>query len=418
MIKGKEYQQRKRVESSIYTKSYLQKSEDMQTLSKVIVSDRFLPILEDSAIKGSSIEVHEMNTALAMDLTAAYLFSLRAGTDFLRNVSYRKHWLAIFNSTKPYWSTVAELFYPAKVLSKFGIHLIPLSVSASFKEIGDWCLSMCTAASIGRDSETPDSRAVGYDRMVDVLEKQDTKASSGHPRDLEMASEMLDHIFAGHETIAITLTYLMYELSCNPDLQSELHTELAALDPQLTYPPAQAVPSSRALDALPLLDAIINETLRRWPVVPGPQPRVTPDDSKPICGFSGIPGGVRISASAYSLHRNEEVFPEPEAFRPKRWLVEKAKRDEMFRWLFTFGAGARMCLGTHFAYQGMVEKGRWLGWVSTLTDCYGLLVMKLVVAAIYTNYTTNIVEMGDMEDADGFVGRPKGNRLVLSFKHV
>ena len=44
--------------------------------------------------------------------------------------------------------------------------------------------------------------------------------------------------------------------------------------------------------------------------------------------------------------------------------------------------------------------------------------MKLVVAAIYANYITSIVEMGDMEDADGFVGRPKGNKLVLSFKHV
>ena len=44
--------------------------------------------------------------------------------------------------------------------------------------------------------------------------------------------------------------------------------------------------------------------------------------------------------------------------------------------------------------------------------------MKLIAAAIYTNYTTSLVEMGDMEDADGFVGRPKGNKLVLSFKHV
>ena len=327
----------------------------MHTLSRVIVSERFLPILQHSATKCCPIEVHEMNSALAMDFTTAFLFGLSAGTDFLGNVSYRKHWLALYDSTKAYWVTVAELLSPALTLRKFGIHLIPTSVFASLEEIGAWCLSMCAAASATHGSEIPGSHAIAYDRMVDGLEKQEMKASSAHPRDLEIASEMLDHIYAGHETIAITLTYLMYELSRTPNLQTDLRAELATLDPQLTYPPAQALPSCRALDALPLLDALINETLRRWPAVPGPQARITPKNSRDICGYSGIPAWVRISASAYSLHRNEEVFPEPEAFMPKRWLVGKGEREEMLRWLFTFGTGARMCLGTHLAYQGMSE---------------------------------------------------------------
>ena len=44
--------------------------------------------------------------------------------------------------------------------------------------------------------------------------------------------------------------------------------------------------------------------------------------------------------------------------------------------------------------------------------------MKLIIAAVYTNYTTTIAEESDMRQADGFVGWPLGNKLILSFQHV
>jgi hypothetical protein len=57
-----------------------------------------------------------------------------------------------------------------------------------------------------------------------------------HPKEMIIASEMLDHILAGHETTAITLTYVMYELSCQPSLQSKLRAEVRTLSPRLNYP--------------------------------------------------------------------------------------------------------------------------------------------------------------------------------------
>jgi cytochrome P450 len=147
-----------------------------------------------------------------------------------------------------------------------------------------------------------------------------------------IASEMLDHILAGHETTAITLTYMMYELSRQPSLQSKLRAEVRTLSPRLNYPTniPDDLPSSRSIDALPPLDAIIQETLRRYPAAAGSEPRVTPPGSTTIGDYSGIPGGVRISANQYTLHRNAKAFPDFETWKPERWLeADKEQKDEM-----------------------------------------------------------------------------------------
>jgi unspecific monooxygenase len=117
------------------------------------------------------------------------------------------------------------------------------------------------------------------------------------------------------------------------------------------------LPLSRSIDSLPLLDAILMETLRLRPSVPGSQPRIAPpsEPSSPIsiCGYTNIPAGTRVSAQAYSLHRNTEVFPEPELWKPERWLdANQFEKDEMMRWFWAFGSGGRMCIGNHLAVIG------------------------------------------------------------------
>ena len=239
----------------------------MAKFSKILVLDRFLPILQVTAVRSAHVDINELSFALAMDFATAYIFGLEAGSDFLRNVEFRKHWLALYQGIKGYRVTIAELKGPVQLMRKFGIHLVPARVVRSFSELGEWCLGMCAAASVSQESSDTAlwTKAVAYDQMVLGLEKSETKASS-HSRDLEIAFEMLGNINAGHVTIAVTLTYLMYELSRKPALQSELRAELQTLSPRLCYPSlSYDLPSPRSLDALPLLDALINETLRLYP---------------------------------------------------------------------------------------------------------------------------------------------------------
>lgn len=139
-------------------------------------------------------------------------------------------------------------------------------------------------------------------------------------------SEALDHLVAGHETSAITVTYLMHEMSQRPSLQSKRREELMTLSPPLQYPSegsndrGDRLPAPKNLDALPLLDALLQETSRLHSAAAGSQPRVTPDvpSGTSIEGYSNIPGGLRVSSNAYAIHRIAEVFPEPESWIPER----------------------------------------------------------------------------------------------------
>ena len=113
------------------------------------------------------------------------------------------------------------------------------------------------------------------------------------------------------------------------------------------------------------------------------------------------------------------MFPEPEKWLPERWDAEGEKREEMKRWFWAFSSGGRMCLGNHFALQGVCFLFLFFSFQSTMGGgADEFAEMKLVVAAVYSNYMTQIVDGEGMEQADTFVSGPVGGKCVLSFKHV
>lgn len=409
MLDNSSHSTQKRMLSNVYSKSYLQNSQDLQILSSTLLFKRFLPILHAASQIDNPVDILNLAEALGMDFTSGYLFGSANGTNFLSNVEYRNHWLelySIFKNQRP--------------------------KERAFGEIENWCISMCEAAEALETSDKsvdfPSTRPVVYGRLFEGHQKS---TSSSKQRNLIIASEMLDHLIAGHETSAITITYLMHELSRQPSLQRKLREELHSLSPPLIHPmSSQAafndtadalghLPTPLSIDRLPFLNAILQETLRLYAAAPASQPRVTPFSSVPttIQGYSNIPGGIIVSSSAYCLHRNAGTFPEPEKWLPERWLeAEKDKRVEMKRLFWAFGSGGRMCLGNNFAIQGMILEpfDRVLGGLMFSIN----IEMKLAIAAIYSNYTTIIVDDQGIEQSDSYISRPVGNKLILRFEHV
>ncbi|KAI5309195.1 hypothetical protein KEM55_003830, partial [Ascosphaera atra] len=158
------------------------------------------------------------------------------------------------------------------------------------------------------------------------------------------------------------------------------------------------LPHPKAVDALPLLNGIIYETLRMHAPIPGIQPRVTPEKPTSLGGYDNIPPNVRVNAQAYSLHKNPEVFPNPGTFDPNRWMKPEGspELEAMRRWFWAFGSGGRMCIGSNLALQEM----------------------KMLTAAIWTNFNTEIVDDENIEEIDAYTVHPKGSKLFVKFHHV
>ncbi|KAM7207327.1 hypothetical protein V8F20_002389 [Naviculisporaceae sp. PSN 640] len=413
---------RKRLISNVYSKSYIQSSSPATSQAQSIIYNRLLPILEDSISSTQiphGIDIYSVLMAATMDFIAGYIFGLDKGTNFLQDKAYRDHFFELYKARNDYGFYDQELPTLTRFCRKIGIPFCPAWVDEANRELGEWCLRLCDGKAAGASSEKYEeiqsaNQSVVYHALITGLDKEAT-TTSGQSNEqkkdstqrLTIASELFDHVLAGQETAGIALAYLTWRLSQSLGLQNKLRAELLSLSPNMRRTNKNknnTMPDPKALDALPLLNAIISETLRLHAPIPGSQPRETPQSGCTIGGFY-IPGGVRISAAAYSLHRDEWAFEDPEKWDYTRWFppqdwqdkeaVEKFK--QRIRQFWAFSSGGRMCIGSNFAMHEM----------------------KLIICAIYSNYTSHIVDDDGMEDqSDGYTSRPGKERLFLIFERV
>jgi cytochrome P450 len=144
----------------------------------------------------------------------------------------------------------------------------------------------------------------------------------------EVRDELMTLLVAGHETTASELAWAFERLARTPDVLRRLTNEIDADDEAY-------------------LTATIHETLRRRPVIPNAAPRLAKEPVE-IGGFR-YPEGVVLIPNAYLIHHDPDIYPDPYAFRPERFLGES---PGTYTWI-PFGGGRRRCLGASFAMLEM-----------------------------------------------------------------
>jgi cytochrome P450 len=158
--------------------------------------------------------------------------------------------------------------------------------------------------------------------------------TGGTLSDLELRDELMTLLLAGHETTATAITWALYWIHKLPAVRekliNELQSSVESADPN-------------AIFRLPYLNSVCSETLRIYPVGILTFPRIT-KRSIELNGVSLEPGTVVIG-SIYLAHRRKEVYPDPERFRPERFLERRYSPYEFL----PFGGGSRRCIGMAFA---------------------------------------------------------------------
>ena len=150
----------------------------------------------------------------------------------------------------------------------------------------------------------------------------------------ELRDELMALLMAGHETTATAIAWAMYWIHKQPEVKTKLLAELAGVG-------REASPTE--ISQLPYLSAVCHETLRRSPVAMFTFPRVA-QESVEILGHTFTPGTTFLGC-IFLTHQREDLYPEPMAFRPERFLERKFSPYEFI----AFGNGARRCVGAALA---------------------------------------------------------------------
>jgi cytochrome P450 len=210
-----------------------------------------------------------------------------------------------------------------------GLQLIALLVRLSGDRAGDARLAASRRsvdeilfAEITRRRQLPDlaERDDVFSALLLAEDEQGERLS-----DREVRDELMTLLLAGHETTATGLAWTFDLVLHTPAVHQR------ALEGDDEY-----------------LDAVIKESLRIRSVIPGVG-RVVRGEPFELNGYV-IPPGVEINPSIRMIHRRADLYPEPKAFRPERFLGPDA--PDTYTWL-PFGGGTRRCLGASFALMEM-----------------------------------------------------------------
>ncbi|NEU55387.1 cytochrome P450 [Halorussus sp. MSC15.2] len=155
--------------------------------------------------------------------------------------------------------------------------------------------------------------------------------------DEQIRDEMLTFLFAGHETTALTLTYVWDLLSRNPEAEARLHEELADV--------VDERPTIEDVFEFEYAEAVVKEAMRLYP--PAHEIRRSPAEAVTF-GDYAVPKGSLLVMPTWVLHRDQRFWDAPEEFRPERWLGDGGRERPEYAY-FPFGGGPRRCIGQQFA---------------------------------------------------------------------
>jgi cytochrome P450 len=266
--------------------------------------------------RGTPIEMHPRMQALTLEVILRAVFGLQPGP---RLETLREHLRLMLE----FGDRPISLVPPdpngtaAKVLGRVG----PFAKFVRMQERAD-------ALIFELIEERRRSGEGGDDVLAMLLE---ARHEDGSPMDdQELRDELMTLLVAGHETTASALAWTFSRLPHYPQVLARLTDEIVAGDGDDDY-----------------LTATIYEILRRRPVLPNVGPRYVVQPIE-VGGWSYEPG-VCLVPNAYLIHHDPDIYREPYAFRPERFLDES---PGTYTWI-PFGGGRRRCLGASFAMLEM-----------------------------------------------------------------
>nr|ACN69111.1 cytochrome P450 3A96 [Equus caballus] len=293
--------------------------------------------LKKEAEKGKPIALKDIFGAYSMDVITSTSFGVNI--DSLNNpqdpfVENTKKLLR-FDFLDPFILSITIFPFLNPVFELLNIFLFPKSVTDFFTK---------SVKGI-KESRLKDKEKQRVDFLQLMINSQNSKEMDTHKAlsDLELVAQSIIFIFAGYEPSAVLFFLfcifwpltLMSSRSCRRRL--------------MQLPPIWHLPTYDALVQMEYLDMVLNESLRLFPVA-GRIERTCKKDVE--LGGVFIPKGTVVMVPSFVLHRDTELWPQPEEFHPERFSKENKDSINLYIYM-PFGNGPRNCIGMRFVLMNM-----------------------------------------------------------------
>ncbi|XP_068178075.1 cytochrome P450 4V8 [Antennarius striatus] len=207
--------------------------------------------------------------------------------------------------------------------------------SFTYKVIHERAENISDNESDNESDQGPKRRRAFLDMLLKTTDEDGNRMSFQ-----DIQEEVDTFMFRGHDTTAASMNWALHLLGSHPEAHSKVQQEL-----QEVFGTSDRHVTTDDLKKLKYLECVIKEALRLFPSVPF-FARSLGEDCR-INGFK-VPKGANAIVITYALHRDPRYFPEPEEFRPERFLPENSAGRPPYAYV-PFSAGLRNCIGQRFA---------------------------------------------------------------------
>ncbi|KAI4458223.1 cytochrome p450 [Holotrichia oblita] len=311
----------------------------MKSMMPIVVeiTERLIKIIDKEPIK-DGLEMKEYMARLTTDVIGSIAFGIECNCIENPDAEFRKYAKILLDGMSTFSGILVDVF--PNLMKFLGVRAVPAKFSDFFtkavKDIIDY-------------RETNNVKRKDFLDLLIQLKNRgniDNEANSDISEKTKITLDMLlaqAFIFylGGFETTSTTLSFLLYELGGNQEVQDKLRKEvfdvLQRHGNQITYD---------ALSEMKYMDMVVNETLRKYPPL-RVLIRVCNQDYHVPGSETTIKKGIKVIVPINSIQYDPEYYPNPEVFDPDRFTEENKKKRHPFTFI-PFGEGPRICIGMRF----------------------------------------------------------------------
>jgi cytochrome P450 len=275
---------------------------------------------------GESRDIHQDMMRLTLEIVSMALFSVEiaSGKDRVGAAL----------------DTLMELSMGARMLIPAAFRRIPTRnnrrYEAATRELDDIVYSLIRERQA--NSAAPSPHAFDFEDLLGTLLQARYEDGSPMPSQ-QLRDEVMTLLLAGHETTAVSLSWIWLLLARHPEVEQKLWAELRTVLNGRS-------PTLADLANLPYTERVVKEGMRLYP----PVWAIVRTTARPVeLGGYLIPAKSPVLMSQWVMHHDERFYDQPNQFNPDRWLDERYKSAPRFSY-FPFGGGPRICIGASFAF--------------------------------------------------------------------